>query len=120
VLAYNLEWFGGAVHNSAGFAASWGAFPALTGYYAQHWSISLAAVVFAVAAFGLSWAQRTLSTPARWLRRTAHDVTLTARTEAGAPITLAAGDVLRPLEVALKALSWSLVAVAVAVVLAAR
>ncbi len=120
VLAYNLEWFGGLVHNSAGFAASWGAFPALTGYYAQHWSISVAAVVVAVAAFGLSWAQRTLSTSARWLRRTAHDVTLSAKTAAGTPITLTAGEVLRPLEVALKAISWSLVMLAVGVVLAAR
>ncbi|HWF41477.1 MAG TPA: hypothetical protein VN683_05305, partial [Acidothermaceae bacterium] len=50
VLAYNLEWFGGLVHNSAGFAASWGAFPLLTGYYAQHWSISVGACLAAAGA----------------------------------------------------------------------
>jgi hypothetical protein len=119
VLTYNLEWFGGALHNGAGFAASWGAFPVLVGYYAQHWSMSVAALIVAVAAFGLSWAQRTLSTPARWLRRSARDVTLQATTDA-TPITLGTADLLRPLEVALQALSWSLVAAAVGLVLAAR
>ncbi len=33
VLAYNLEWFGGRFHTDFWFAASWGAFPALTGYW---------------------------------------------------------------------------------------
>jgi len=33
VVAYNLELFGGAIHNSAGFALAWGGLPALTGYW---------------------------------------------------------------------------------------
>ena len=33
VLAYNLEWFGGRFHTAFWLAASWGAFPALTGYW---------------------------------------------------------------------------------------
>src|SRR5512132_85014 len=33
VVAYNLELFGGAMHNTAGFALVWGGFPALTGYW---------------------------------------------------------------------------------------
>ena len=35
VVAYNAELFGGIIHNDLGFAAAWGAFPALTGYVAQ-------------------------------------------------------------------------------------
>src|SRR4051794_34645586 len=71
VVGYNLELAGGALHNTAGFAAAWGAFPVLTGYYAQARSLSPAAVTAAAVALGLSWAQRTLSTPARELRRRA-------------------------------------------------
>ena len=56
------------------FAAAWGAFPVLTGYYAQHERLDLAAVAAAVFAFFLSTAQRRLSTPARTLRRKTADV----------------------------------------------
>src|SRR5450432_228466 len=119
-LGYNLEWFGGVLHNGVGLAASWGSFPVLTGYYTQHWSISVAAVLVAVGAFWLTIAQRTLSTPARWLRRSARDVRFTALSSDGTPVTLVATDLLRPLEVALKAISWSFVPLAIGLVLAAR
>jgi hypothetical protein len=120
VLAYNLEWFGGLVHNSAGFAASWGAFPLLTGYYAQHWSISVGAGLAAVGAFGLSFAQRTLSTQARWLRRSVRDLDAHATLNDGTPVELTIPGLLSPIEKALKAVSWSLVAVAAGMVIAAR
>ena len=35
VPAYNLEWFGGALHSDLWFALAWGAFPALTAGFAQ-------------------------------------------------------------------------------------
>jgi hypothetical protein len=117
-VAYNLEWFGGVVHNGVGLALSWGAFPVLTGYYAQRWSMSVAAVVVAVGIAGLTFAQRTLSTPARWVRRTVTDVALTATEADGSPVLLTAADVLRPLEVALRAISWSVVVVAIGLVVA--
>jgi hypothetical protein len=120
VLAYNLEWFGGIVHNSAGFAASWGAFPVLTGYYAQHWSISVGAGAVAVGAFGLSFAQRTLSTQARWLRRSVRSIDGQAELNDGTSVELTIPGLLSPLETALKAVSWSLVAVAAGLVIAAR
>ena len=41
VPVYNLELFGGAIHNSAGFALAWGAFPLLTGYFACAGTITL-------------------------------------------------------------------------------
>lgn len=119
-IGYNLEWFGGVLHNSVGLAASWGSFPVLTGYYTQHWSISISAVLVAVTAFGLTVAQRTLSTPARWLRRSARDVRLSAVNADGTSITLGTADLLRPLELALKLISWSFVPLAIGLVLAAR
>ncbi len=35
VVGYNAELFGGLIHTDLGFAAAWGAFPALTGYVGQ-------------------------------------------------------------------------------------
>jgi hypothetical protein len=119
-LAYNLEWLGGFVHNKIGLATSWGAFPVLTGYYAQHWSISVGAVLVAIGATLLTLVQVTLSTPARWLRRTAADVRLVGATTDGTPVELTKADLLRPLEAALRITPWALVALAVGVVVAGR
>jgi hypothetical protein len=81
VPAYNLEWFGGALHNTAGFALAWGAFPALTGYWVEAQSIGAWAVAGAVYATCLSVAQRRLSTPAREARRRRGDPSAAARHE---------------------------------------
>ena len=70
-LAYNLEWFGGAFHSDLWFALGWGAFPALTGAFAQTGRLTIAAVTVAAACAALSAAQRVLSTPVRRLRRNA-------------------------------------------------
>ena len=74
VLAYNLELFGGRFHTDFWFAAAWGAFPALTGWWSNALAVSsvgdaLAAAGVTVGCFGLSVAQRRLSTPVRELRR---------------------------------------------------
>lgn len=69
VVAYNLELFGGAFHSDLWFALAWGAFPALTGYFAQTGRVGAAAVLVAGACAALSAAQRALSTPVRRLRR---------------------------------------------------
>ena len=63
--------FGGIVHTDGGFAAAWGAFPLLTAYVAQAKGLGAAAVLGGVAAFALSYAERSLSKPARFLRRQA-------------------------------------------------
>src|SRR5207249_3893501 len=63
VPAYNLEWLGGRLHNEWGLALSWGAFPVLTGYFAQAQTIRAEAVLAAGFAAGLIMVQRTLSTP---------------------------------------------------------
>jgi len=69
VPAYNLELAGGLFHGDLWFAVAWGAFPALTGYFAQAGEIRWEAVLVALACMFLSAAQRTLSTPVRHLRR---------------------------------------------------
>ena len=69
VPAYNLEWFGGAVHSDLWFALGWGAFPALTAGFAQAGRLTAAMVVTAAGCAALSAAQRALSTPVRHLRR---------------------------------------------------
>jgi hypothetical protein len=69
VVAYNLELFGGAFHSDLWFALGWGAFPALTAYFAQTATIRVEAVLVAGACAALSAAQRVLSTPVRRLRR---------------------------------------------------
>ena len=120
VFGYNLEWFGGVLHNMAGMAFAWGSFPVLTGYYAQHWTISLGVVGVAAAAFALTAVQRTLSTPARRLRRSVITLQATATLDDGRTVPVVAADLLRPLEQALRALSWGMVALAVGLVLAAR
>src|SRR5207244_8487889 len=70
VLAYNLEAFGGRFHSDLWFAATWGAFPALVGGFAQVGRLTWPMAPVAVACLLLSAAQRRLSTPVRRLRRT--------------------------------------------------
>jgi hypothetical protein len=89
VPVYNLELFGGVIHNSAGFALGWGAFPLLTGYFACAGTISWVALLAASFAALTSYVQRVLSTPVRHLRRRVVTVTGTAELRDGGsePIT---------------------------------
>ncbi|MGH9296908.1 MAG: hypothetical protein ACRDZP_02915 [Acidimicrobiales bacterium] len=114
VVAYNAELFGKKLHNDVVFAAAWGAFPVLTAYAAEARSIGLSAVLAAVGAFGFSTAQRSLSTPARLLRRSAESVEGWIVLGDGTRRRLDDEAVLQPLERALRALSWSLVLLAAA------
>jgi hypothetical protein len=118
VLGYNLELFGGRLHTTSGFAAAWGAFPVLTAYYAQAERLDLVALAGAAAAFATSYAQRCLSTPARTLRRKVHHVEGTVEMADGSVRTIDAATLRQPLEQALKALSWGMVALAAALALA--
>ena len=95
---YNLEL---ALHNDWGFALTWGAFPALTGYFVEAQTLRVEAVAAAGYAFALSLAQRTLSTPVRQARRE-------RGTTAG----------VEPLERTLRLLTWASVVLAVALVAA--
>jgi hypothetical protein len=117
VLAYNLEIVGGRFHTDIAFALSWGAFPLLTAYVAQDEGIRIAALLGAAAAFALSYAQRTLSTPARRIRRRVHRVDGSFTLEDGTVQPLDAETLLVPLERALRALSWATIALATALAL---
>jgi hypothetical protein len=114
VVAYNAELFGGVVHTDAGFAAAWGAFPLITAYVAQADGLGVAPVLGAIGAFALSYAQRSLSTPARMLRRRVTDVR-GAMTLTDGTVRRVDDQLLRvPLERALRALSWGVMALAAA------
>lgn len=117
VLGYNLELFGGLIHTDLGFAAAWGAFPVLVGYFVQAERIDLTALLGATAALGLSLAQRSLSTPARALRRRTACVDGSITMNDGSVQALDAHALLDPLERALSSLSWATVALALALLL---
>lgn len=118
VLAYDLEWFGGAIHTDLGFALAWGAFPTVTAYLAQTGRVDVAVVLAAGAATTLSSAQRSLSTPVRRLRRRVRVCEVHLETVDGRSIDGGAAMLLAPVERALRALSWSVVGLGVAMVVA--
>lgn len=117
VAAYNLELFGGRFHTDFWFAAAWGAFPALTSYWANALTIRAPGVLVVLACFWLSVAQRRLSTPVRLLRRKTISVTGTQTLADGTEIELSAGRLAGPLDGALRALALALVVLAAALVI---
>ena len=118
VYGYNLELFGGALHSDVWFGVAWGAFPVLVGAYAQHFTLSIAAGVAAVAAFFLSMGQRALSTPARMLRRRVSGVAVRLTFTDGTQSELGRAELLAPIERALRYFVCATSAVALAMVLA--
>jgi len=116
-VGYNLELFGGRLHTSLVFALSWGAFPILTAYFAQHGTLSLAS--FVAASFGalVVKVQQVLSTPARDLRRRVASVEGSYLRVDGSRDPITKESLLRPYERALKALCSMGVALAVALAL---
>jgi hypothetical protein len=120
VLAYDLELFGGMVHTDLGFAVAWGAFPVLTSAYAQSSSLSWSAVVLALFAALSSAAQRNLSSPVRAIRRRVTSVDGEIRFADGTVRPIDRDFLLVPSERALRALSFAMMALAVAFVLAQR
>jgi hypothetical protein len=116
VVGYNLELFGGRLHNDLTFGLAWGGFPVAVGYLAQsppfHADL-LAALAATAAGVGTSYAQRYLSTPARRLRRHTLEVSGTMVADDGSSTALDQAVLLRPLEQALRALSWAVPVLAV-------
>jgi hypothetical protein len=121
VPAYNLELFGGRFHTDFWFAASWGAFPALTGWWSNALALSslreaIAAGAAVLACFWLSVAQRRLSTPVRQLRRRTIAVSGEQRLADGTARRLDAESLSAPLDGALRALSVAVPTLAIAAV----
>src|SRR6476661_6698880 len=104
VLAYNLELFGGRFHTDFWFAAAWGAFPALTPFWANALALTVPGLLVAAACLGLSVAQRRLSTPVRTLRRRTVALTGSQTLADGTVVPLSAGEMAAPLDGALRAL----------------
>jgi hypothetical protein len=118
VIGYNAELFGGLIHTDLGFAAAWGAFPALTGYVGQAGRLAVAPVLVAAAAMALSTGQRQLSTPARLLRRRTATASGQVTLMTGEVITLDGAKLLEPLERSLRSFSWGVVLLAAALAVA--
>lgn len=121
VVAYNLELAGGRFHTDFWFAAGWGAFPALTSWWVntlelKHPDELVAGLAVASGCFGLSVAQRRLSTPVRELRRRTVSVAGEQLLDDGTSVPLSVERLARPLDGALRALSWAVVAIAVGLV----
>jgi hypothetical protein len=117
--AYNLELANGRFHSDAWFALGWGAFPALTGYFVNARSLSVAALLVAAGCYAMSVAQRRLSTPARELRRRTVSVRGERERPDGSRERITLQSMLAPLDGALAAMSVAIVVIAAAF-LAAR
>jgi hypothetical protein len=113
---YNLELFGGVLHNDVTFALAWGSFPVLTAYYTQAESVRPVALLAACAAFFMSMAQRSLSTSARHLRRRVASVEGSIVDHDGTATPISRTSLLRPIEAALKSMAWGMVTLAVALI----
>jgi hypothetical protein len=116
VLAYDLEWFGGRFHTDLWFAASWGAFPAATGYWVNALAVHLPGVLAVAGCFAMSLAQRRLSTPVRELRRRTVSVSGEQRLRDGRVVPLDAQALAAPLERALRACALAVTLLAAALV----
>ena len=118
VVAYNLELFGGRVHDDLWFALAWGGFPAFTGYFVNALQIRPTGLLVAAACCLLSVAQRRLSTPVRELRRRTAEISGVQTLTTGETRPLDAQAVAAPLEGALRALWLALVILAIGAVAA--
>lgn len=106
-VGYALEW--PVIHTDIGFAVAWGAFPVVVGYWAQTREVSLPVVVVAGSAVLLSLAQRALSTPARYVRRSTTESVVSFDGDR----TWLREELLTTWEKPLRLLTWTTVVVAV-------
>ena len=106
-----------ALHTTLGFALAWGGFPVLVGFWAQAQTITIGAVAVAGAATLISMAQRTLSTPARYLRRNTESAEMTLIRE-DSEERWNDERILATWERPLRLLAWAMVTLAVGLLLA--
>ena len=114
VAAYNLELFGGRFHSDRWFALAWGAFPVLTSYVGAAEAVRPEALFAAAFAAFLSLAQRHLSTRVRTIRRRTDRVSGAISFTDGRQEPITRNSLLRTPEAALHALTWAIVALALA------
>jgi hypothetical protein len=116
VCAYNLEWFGGAFHSDLWFAFAWGSFPLLAAYLAVAERISVEALLAAVFAGFLSFAQRQLSTQVRTVRRRVVSVSGALELTGGEREPITEATLTRAPEAALRAMTVAVISLAVSLV----
>jgi heme O synthase-like polyprenyltransferase len=116
VAAYNLELLGGRFHTDIWFALAWGAFPVLNGYAAVAGAIRAEAVLAALFAALLSYAQRVLSTPVRHVRRRVAVARVELELRSGGRESLDAAALIRPYERGLQLIAAATVTLAAALV----
>lgn len=135
VFAYNMEWprsrfivAEGFFHRDIWFGIAWGAFPVLTAYVAQTHTLSWAVIVIAVFAVLYSMGQRVLSTHARFFRRKVSDVGGEYYLEGEGPVTpgvpalgrphpIFRETIIGPADLGLKYMTWSVVTIAIGLLL---
>jgi heme O synthase-like polyprenyltransferase len=117
VVVYNLELFGGRFHDAIWFSAAWGAFPALTGYFAVAGEFRVEAFLVAGYAFLLSFAQRRLSTAVRTVRRQVRSISGTIELADGTVRQIDADTLIAAPERALQLLAGATTSLALALVL---
>lgn len=101
------------LHTDLGFALAWGGYPVLASYWVQTGRFSWSATVMAAAAVLLAAAQRDLSTPARRVRRRADSVDVLVD-----GVWWEQERLLATWERPLRWMSWTVPAIAVALLLA--
>jgi hypothetical protein len=116
VVAYNLELFAGRFHTDLWFALAWGAFPLLTGYVVAAEELRVEAGLAAVFAALLTHAQRLLSTPVRFVRRSVRTVSGTIELSDGTRDPVTEETLLRPAERTLQVIAAATVALGTALV----
>ena len=112
LFAYNLELLGGRFHSDFWFALSWGVLPFVVAYWASATSFNTGAGLLAATCFGLSMAQRKLSTQVRSIRRRAERVTGQIEYKDGTVEPLGPESLLLAPEAALRALTASVILLA--------
>jgi hypothetical protein len=117
VVVYNLELFGGRLHNAFWFAVAWGALPTFAGYLVTAERVSDEAMAAAAFAGLLSWAQRLLSTPVRDVRRRVVGVSGRVRYRDGREEPIGRGTLMAAPEAGLRVLAGATIALAFALVL---
>jgi len=115
-VAYTLELAGGFFHSDLWFALAWGAFPVLTAYVGAGGTLRVEAVLAAIFAAFLSAAQRLLSTRVRSIRRRVSEISGSLVYADGRVEPIDERTLLAAPEAALRALSVSVVALAIALV----
>jgi len=122
VFAYTLEWGPkGFFHRDEWFGAAWGAFPVVTAYVAQTHSVSWEIALVAAACLLYSLAQRVLSRQSRFWRRKIGEVDghyFISDDYRRQKHNLTKEDIYAPADLALKYMTWTVVAAAVGMLVA--